>query len=99
MLVLEYSLPIVLSLINFLIFTPFAVSIADSFFSLYNDWIWDMAKMVMILMVFYSVLIGALYLTVRGKWSGLVITLIYHFSSTYLYSTPCKASLSACLLA
>ncbi|XP_014398916.1 PREDICTED: selection and upkeep of intraepithelial T-cells protein 8 isoform X2 [Myotis brandtii] len=42
------------------------VSIADPFFSLYNDWIWDMAKMVMILMVFYTVLISSLYLTVRG---------------------------------
>lgn len=98
MLVLKYSLP-PCSQFNFLIFTPFAVSISDPFFSLYNDWIWDMAKMVMILMLFYSILITALYLTVRGKWSGLVMTLIYHFSSTYLYSIPYKAPLSAWLLA
>ncbi|XP_054576806.1 selection and upkeep of intraepithelial T-cells protein 7-like isoform X3 [Eptesicus fuscus] len=43
-----------------------AVSISDPFFSLYNDWIRDMAKMVLILMVFYIVLITVLYFTVKG---------------------------------
>ncbi|XP_054576804.1 selection and upkeep of intraepithelial T-cells protein 8-like isoform X1 [Eptesicus fuscus] len=42
------------------------VSISDPFFSLYNDWIRDMAKMVLILMVFYIVLITVLYFTVKG---------------------------------
>ncbi|XP_014388105.1 PREDICTED: selection and upkeep of intraepithelial T-cells protein 8-like [Myotis brandtii] len=44
------------------------VSISDPFFSLYNDWIWYMAKMVIILMGFYIVLITALYFTVRGHF-------------------------------
>ncbi|XP_036302456.1 selection and upkeep of intraepithelial T-cells protein 8-like isoform X1 [Pipistrellus kuhlii] len=75
-----------------------AVSISDPFFPLYNDWIWYMASLVMILMVFYLVLIGILYSTVRGKWSGLIMTLIYHFSSTHLYSILCKAPFSTWLL-
>ncbi|XP_036206221.1 selection and upkeep of intraepithelial T-cells protein 8-like isoform X2 [Myotis myotis] len=41
------------------------VSISDPFFALYNDWISYMAKMVISLMVFYIVLIAALYFTVK----------------------------------
>ncbi|XP_016057474.1 PREDICTED: putative selection and upkeep of intraepithelial T-cells protein 1 homolog, partial [Miniopterus natalensis] len=75
------------------------VSIPDPFFSLYNNWIWDITWMVGVLMLFYIALIYFLYFTVRGKWSRLVMTLICPFSSTYLYSIPCKVLLSVWLLA
>lgn len=95
----EYSLLLVLILTNFLIFIPFSVSLSDPLFSLYNDWIWDITIMTLGLMIFYGALIFYLYLTIKGKWSGLVMALTYHFSITYLCSISCKAPLSACLLA
>ncbi|XP_045712966.1 selection and upkeep of intraepithelial T-cells protein 7-like [Phyllostomus hastatus] len=43
-----------------------AVSLSDPLFFLYNDWIQDISKMVIVLMTFYSVLILSLYLTIKG---------------------------------
>ncbi|KAM8791756.1 putative selection and upkeep of intraepithelial T-cells protein 1 homolog [Rhynchonycteris naso] len=43
------------------------VSISDSLFTSYSDWIKDIAKMVIILMTFYSLLISGLYWTIRGN--------------------------------
>ncbi|XP_066122648.1 selection and upkeep of intraepithelial T-cells protein 7-like [Saccopteryx bilineata] len=42
------------------------VSVSDPLFSLYNDWIFDIAMMAIILMTFYSLFILVLYWTVRG---------------------------------
>lgn len=70
MLVSEPSVPLALSSTNFLIFTPFSVSISDPLFVLYNDWIQEIRILVIVLMIIFTLLISLLYLSLKGKWSA-----------------------------
>ncbi|XP_036899225.1 selection and upkeep of intraepithelial T-cells protein 8-like isoform X2 [Sturnira hondurensis] len=42
------------------------VSLSDPLFFLYNDWIWNVSKVVVMLMFFYCGLIFCLYLSIKG---------------------------------
>lgn len=53
--------------LNFLMFMPFPVSIEDPLFDLYNSWMWDMAKVMGVVIGFIVMLTVIFYYAIKGK--------------------------------
>ncbi|XP_036988975.2 selection and upkeep of intraepithelial T-cells protein 8-like [Artibeus jamaicensis] len=49
------------------------VSLSDPLFFLYNDWIWDISSIGVVLMVFYGALISYLYLSIKGHIKKIIL--------------------------